>query len=151
MKLSTKGRYAITAMMEIALREHRGPITLADISITQGISNSYLEQLFSQLRKNGLVKGVRGPHGGYRLARPANEITVAQIITAVDKKGVNQHEGNHLSLQDDNRYKIHELWSDLSAEIYRFLDGITLAKYVEHPSVPAPSKQTESLQQDRFF
>ena len=86
MKLSTKGRYAVTAMMDIALHEKVGPVTLADISQCQGISLSYLEQLFSKLRRNGLVKGVRGPGGGYRLAKPASEISVADIIDSVDEK-----------------------------------------------------------------
>ena len=86
MRLSTKGRYAVTAMMDIALHEEMGPVTLADISQCQGISLSYLEQLFARLRKGGLVEGVRGPGGGYRLARPANQISVADIIQSVDEK-----------------------------------------------------------------
>src|SRR5690606_41398005 len=83
MKLSTKGRYAITAMMELALRHKQGPVTLADISVEQSISVSYLEQLFAQLRKHGLVTGLRGPGGGYCLRRPASEISVADILRAV--------------------------------------------------------------------
>ena len=85
MRLSTKGRYAVTAMMDIALHQKVGPVTLADISQCQGISLSYLEQLFAKLRKGGLVKGVRGPGGGYRLARPADQISVADIIQSVDE------------------------------------------------------------------
>ncbi|MCK4708936.1 MAG: Rrf2 family transcriptional regulator, partial [Gammaproteobacteria bacterium] len=86
MRLSTKGRYGVTAMMDLAIHDNAGPVTLADISQCQGISLSYLEQLFSKLRKHGLVDGVRGPGGGYKLARPADSITVAEIIMAVDEK-----------------------------------------------------------------
>ena len=84
MKLSTKGRHAITAMMELALRHNNGPVTLADISVEQSISVSYLEQLFARLRNHGLVTGMRGPGGGYCLRRPATEITIAEILSAVD-------------------------------------------------------------------
>jgi len=84
MKLSTKGRHAITAMMELALRHSSGPVTLADISVEQSISVSYLEQLFARLRNHGLVTGMRGPGGGYCLRRPATEITIAEILSAVD-------------------------------------------------------------------
>ena len=83
MKLSTKGRHAITAMMELALRHSNGPVTLADISVEQSISVSYLEQLFARLRNHGLVTGMRGPGGGYCLRRPATEITIAEILSAV--------------------------------------------------------------------
>ena len=86
MRLSTKGRYAVTAMMDIALHEKQGPVTLAEISQCQGISLSYLEQLFSKLRKHGLVTGVRGPGGGYRLAKTADKISIADIIQSVDEK-----------------------------------------------------------------
>ena len=82
MRLSTKGRYSVTAMLDLAIHDKAGPVTLADISQCQGISLSYLEQLFSRLRKGGLVKGVRGPGGGYRLAKPASEINIAEIIHA---------------------------------------------------------------------
>ncbi|MDJ0862519.1 MAG: Rrf2 family transcriptional regulator, partial [Gammaproteobacteria bacterium] len=85
MRLTTKGRYAVTAMLDLALHADRTPITLADISQRQGISLSYLEQLFSRLRKQGLVESTRGPGGGYRLGRPAEEIAVASVITAVDE------------------------------------------------------------------
>ncbi len=87
MRLTTKGRYAVTAMLDLALHYTDGPITLADISKRQGISLSYLEQLFSRLRKNGLVDSARGPGGGYKLSRPANEVCVADVITAVERKG----------------------------------------------------------------
>ena len=86
MRLSTKGRYGVTAMMDLAIHDNAGPVTLADISQCQGISLSYLEQLFSKLRKHGLVDGVRGPGGGYKLARSPENITVAEIIAAVDER-----------------------------------------------------------------
>ena len=86
MKLSTKGRYAVTAMMDLALHDNDGPVTLSDISSCQGISLSYLEQLFSLLRQSGLVQGVRGPGGGYRLSKPPTQINIAEIIDAVDEK-----------------------------------------------------------------
>lgn len=135
MKLSTKGRYAVTAMMDLALREHTGPITLANISHDQGISNSYLEQLFARLRKHGLVKGVRGPRGGYRLARPAQEITVADIISAVDESVDNTRCRGKENCQDGERCLTHELWMELSASLFDFLNAITLAQYIERPAV----------------
>jgi len=141
MKLSTKGRYAVTAMMEVALRANKGPITLADISVTQGISNSYLEQLFSQLRRHGLVKGVRGPRGGYSLAKDIGEITIADIITAVDDKTkvVNADAAASTtkapSLTD-------EMWLRLSGQLYEFLSGLTLADYVEQSNVTSITPTT---------
>lgn len=135
MRLSTKGRYAVTAMMDLALHDNSGPVTLADISLKQGISNSYLEQLFARLRKNGLVKGVRGPRGGYRLAKPAGDISVADIISAVDEKvDATQCHGEE-NCQDGERCLTHELWMDLSHSLFNFLDGITLAHYVDRPVV----------------
>jgi Rrf2 family iron-sulfur cluster assembly transcriptional regulator len=85
MKLTTKGRYAVTAMLDLAINHNQGPITLADISQRQGISLSYLEQLFSRLRRQGLVDSTRGPGGGYRLSRNADEIAIADVISAVDE------------------------------------------------------------------
>ena len=135
MRLSTKGRYAVTAMMEIAMRDGGGPVTLADISNIQGISNSYLEQLFAQLRKNGLVKGVRGPRGGYRLARDPEAITVADIITAVDEKIETMACKGEANCNDGGPCLTHDLWSELSDQLYNFLNGITLAQYVNKPEV----------------
>ncbi len=143
MRLSTKGRYAVTAMMDLAIHNHNGPVTLADISSSQGISNSYLEQLFSRLRKNGLVKGVRGPRGGYRLARPANEITVAEIIAAVDEKVDATRCGGREDCQEGERCLTHELWQDLSARLYNFLDSITLSQYVDRPVVKTVIERQE--------
>jgi Rrf2 family iron-sulfur cluster assembly transcriptional regulator len=130
MKLSTKGRHAITAMMELALHQNTGPVTLADISTQQSISISYLEQLFARLRQHGLVSGMRGPGGGYSLARPANEITIAQVLNAVDD----------LVKLSENSIAEREipgsllLWRNLSNRVYDYLDGITLAEAVETPT-----------------
>ncbi len=135
MRLSTKGRYAVTAMMDIAIHDKLGPVTLADISQCQGISLSYLEQLFAKLRKRGLVEGVRGPGGGYRLARPAAGITVADIISAVDERVDATRCGGREDCHEGLRCLTHELWSDLSQQIFSFLEGITLAQFVERPKV----------------
>jgi Rrf2 family iron-sulfur cluster assembly transcriptional regulator len=127
MKLSTKGRHAITAMMELALHQKKGPVTLADISTQQSISISYLEQLFARLRQHELVVGMRGPGGGYNLARPANSITIAQVLHAVDdlvKLGVNP-------LTEREIPEGLMLWRQLSNQVYDYLDGITLADAVE--------------------
>ena len=145
MRISTKGRYSVTAMLDLAIHDKAGPVTLADISQCQGISLSYLEQLFARLRKRGLVKGVRGPGGGYRLARSAAEINIAEIISAVDEtvdvtrcKG----EGN---CQNGERCLTHELWANLSDRLYEFLSGITLAQFVERPGIPELSMQRDKM------
>lgn len=135
MKLSTKGRYAVTAMMDLALHEQDEPVTLADISACQGISLSYLEQLFAKLRRAGLVEGVRGPGGGYRLARPSSQISVAQVITAVDENVDVKNCKGREDCQDGERCLTHELWDELSRKLYEFLDGITLADFANRPEV----------------
>ncbi|MFA5530989.1 MAG: Fe-S cluster assembly transcriptional regulator IscR [Thiohalomonadaceae bacterium] len=135
MRLTTKGRYAVTAMLDLALHYNQGPITLADISQRQGISLSYLEQLFSKLRKNGLVDSARGPGGGYRLSRDAAEICVADVITAVDEKVDAMRCGGKGNCQDNGKCLTHELWCDLSNQIYEFLKGIDLAQLVERQGV----------------
>jgi len=135
MRLTTKGRYAVTAMLDLAIHFEDGPITLADISRRQGISLSYLEQLFSRLRKQGLVVSARGPGGGYRLSREAAEIAVADVITAIDEKVDATRCGGLANCQDDQPCLTHELWSDLSQRIYDFLSGITLADLVDRSEV----------------
>jgi len=135
MRLTTKGRYAVTAMLDLAIHYENGPITLADISRRQGISLSYLEQLFSRLRKQGLVVSARGPGGGYRLSREAAEIAVADVITAIDEKVDATRCGGLANCQDDQPCLTHELWSDLSQRIYDFLSGITLADLVDRRAV----------------
>lgn len=133
MRLSTKGRYGVTAMMDLAIHDHDGPVTLADISQCQGISLSYLEQLFAKLRKHGLVEGVRGPGGGYRLARAADEITVAEIISAVDEQLDTTRCIGKEDCYSGDRCLTHELWSELSDRLYEFLNDITLAQFVDRP------------------
>ena len=126
MKLSTKGRHAITAMMELALRHNKGPVTLADISVEQSISVSYLEQLFARLRNHGLVTGMRGPGGGYCLRRPAAEITIAEILSAVDDAMPARRE----RIPGEEWPQSVIMWNQLSARIYDYLNGLTLAEAV---------------------
>ena len=135
MKLSTKGRYAVTAMMHLALHDRDGPVTLAEISHCQGISLSYLEQLFSKLRRRGLVAGVRGPGGGYRLAQLPDRVSIADIITAVDERVDATRCCGQENCQGGQRCLTHKLWTELSRQIFAFLEGITLAQFVERPSI----------------
>jgi Rrf2 family iron-sulfur cluster assembly transcriptional regulator len=125
MKLSTKGRHAVTAMMELALQHNKGPVTLADISAKQSISISYLEQLFARLRQHELVTGMRGPGGGYSLSRPASEITIAEILATVDD--VSRRE-------DMPETAGAQMWVHLSNRIYDYLNSITLNEAVESVS-----------------
>lgn len=145
MKLSTKGRYAVTAMMDLAIHDQFGPVTLAEISHCQGISLSYLEQLFAKLRRKGLVEGVRGPGGGYRLARPADRVTVADIISAVDEKVDATRCSGKENCDNGRRCLTHDLWSELSQQIFSFLKGITLAQFVERPSVYEVAKRQDKM------
>lgn len=130
MKLSTKGRHAITAMMELALRHSSGPVTLADISVEQSISVSYLEQLFARLRNHGLVTGMRGPGGGYCLRRPASEITIAEILSAVDDAMPARRE----RIPGEEWPQSVIMWNQLSARIYDYLNDLTLAEAVNQQS-----------------
>ena len=135
MKLSTKGRYAVTAMIDLALHQGQGPVTLAEISRCQDISLSYLEQLFAKLRRRGLVEGVRGPGGGYRLARNSESITIADIVSAVDESVDTTRCAGRKNCQDGQRCLTHELWSELSSRIHEFLNGITLASFIQRDDV----------------
>ena len=130
MRLSTKGRYAVTAMLDLALNGQDGPVTLSDISENQGISLSYLEQLFAALRARKLVRGVRGPGGGYFLGRPADEISIADIICAVDEWVEFTRCQGKEDCRGGQRCLTHSLWDDLSRQIYDFLTDITLADLV---------------------
>lgn len=145
MRLSTKGRYAVTAMMDIALHEKMGPVTLAEISQCQGISLSYLEQLFSKLRKQGLVRGVRGPGGGYRLAKSPDQISVADIIQSVDEKLDMTKCGGKGDCSSGEKCLTHQLWFDLSCKLYKFLSGIKLDQYVNRPDINELVKKQDSL------
>ena len=146
MKLTSKGRYAVTAMLDVALHTGVGPVALADISQRQEIS-SYLEQLFARLRKNGLVSSVRGPGGGYLLGREADVISVGDIITAVDESvDATRCQGANTGCQSGMRCLTHNLWSDLSARIEEFLNNITLAELVEKSDVKEiASRQDNSI------
>jgi Rrf2 family iron-sulfur cluster assembly transcriptional regulator len=145
MRLSTKGRYAVTAMMDIALHEKQGPVTLAEISQCQGISLSYLEQLFSKLRKHGLVIGVRGPGGGYRLAKTADKISIADIIQSVDEKLDMTKCGGKGDCSNGEKCLTHQLWFDLSCRLYEFLSGIKLDQYVNRPEINVLVKKQDIL------
>jgi len=147
MRLTTKGRYAVTAMLDLALNQGKGAVTLQDIALKQEISLSYLEQLFAKLRGSGLVKGTRGPGGGYRLAQSTEAISVAAIITAVDEKADMTRCGGEANCQDGKKCLTHELWTDLSLEIYKFLDGITLSNLVNRPEVREVAERQEIEQQ----
>ncbi len=145
MKLSTKGRYAVTAMMDLAIHDHEGPVTLADISNCQGISLSYLEQLFAKLRKHGLVEGVRGPGGGYRLGKPASQISIAQIIVAVDENiDATRCRGNE-DCHGGDKCLTHQLWADLSTRLYDFLDELTLASFVNRPEIRVVAQRQDTI------
>jgi Rrf2 family iron-sulfur cluster assembly transcriptional regulator len=135
MRLTTKGRYAVTAMLDLALHRDEGPVTLADISSRQGISLSYLEQLFSRLRRAGLVESTRGPGGGYRLGRAADAIAIAEVITAVDESVDATRCGGLENCQGEQRCLTHDLWCELSDQIHHFLSGISLGTLVERRGV----------------
>ncbi len=130
MRLTTKGRFAVTAMIDLALRDHAGPVALAGISGRQQISLSYLEQLFGKLRRNALVESVRGPGGGYRLGRAPAEISVAEIIDAVDEPvDATQCQGKENCL-DERRCLTHDLWANLNTHMVEFLDGVSLESLI---------------------
>ncbi len=137
MRLTTRGRYAVTAMLDLALHGQHKPISLADISQRQGISLSYLEQLFSRLRHNDLVSSVRGPGGGYRLSRPGSEINVAQIIDAVNESVDATSCGGKGNCQAGEVCLTHHLWEQLSIKIHDFLSDITLDQLTSSDQVRA--------------
>ena len=135
MKLTTKGLYAVTAMLDLALRYGKGAVTLADIAKRQGISLSYLEQLFAKLRRSGLVDSVRGPGGGYTLASEPKKISVAEIIVAINEKIDATRCGGEKNCHGDETCLTHQLWEDLSTRIHEFLSGITLGDLVNKPQI----------------
>lgn len=134
MRLTTKGRFAVTAMLDLAMHETDKPVTLAGISERQAISLSYLEQLFSRLRRNGLVKSVRGPGGGYRLAKKQTEISVSEIISAVDELIDATQCGGQENCREERRCMTHDLWSSLNDKILDYLSGVSLAHLVASQS-----------------
>jgi len=135
MKLSTKGRYAVTAMFDIALHHQTGPVSLSDIAERQGISLSYLEQLFTRLRQQGLVKSTRGPGGGYSLAVASEQIAIADVIDAVDENVDATRCGGKADCHNHQRCLTHDLWENLSGEIRSYLSNISLAQAVSDLSV----------------
>lgn len=145
MRLTTRGRYAVTAMLDLALHGNEGPITLADISRRQSISLSYLEQLFAKLRQGGLVSSIRGPGGGYRLGKAAEEVNVAAIIDAVNESVDATSCSGRGNCQDGDVCLTHHLWDDLSEQIHSFLSRISLQDLMERRDV-----QLVSLRQSRM-
>ncbi|MDR2877633.1 MAG: Fe-S cluster assembly transcriptional regulator IscR [Chromatiales bacterium] len=146
MKLTTKGRYAVTAMLDLALHAQSSPVPLADISQRQGISLSYLEQLFAKLRKKGLVDSARGPGGGYRLSRAAGDIPVAEVISAINEHVDARRCGGLANCQNEQTCLTHELWEDLSGQIRDFLANISLGDLVQRRGVQEVSARQDGLQ-----
>lgn len=144
MRLTSKGRYAVTAMLDVAIHADQGPVPLADISERQGISLSYLEQLFSKLRKQGLVASVRGPGGGYRLGLDANKIAVSMVIHAVDESLDATRCRGTGNCQDGERCLTHSLWENLSHRIAHFLDGISLGELVSEQQNQMPHNKQKT-------
>ena len=134
MRLTTKGRFAVTAMIDLAMRHGEGPVTLAGISERQKISLSYLEQLFGKLRRHALVDSVRGPGGGYCLAKGLDEVSVADIIQAVDEPIDATQCGGRENCRDDQRCMTHDLWTNLNKRIFEYLESVTLAQLVASQS-----------------
>jgi Rrf2 family iron-sulfur cluster assembly transcriptional regulator len=130
MRLTTKGRFAVTAMIDVALRQHAGPVTLAGIADRQKISLSYLEQLFGKLRRNHLVASTRGPGGGYTLAKPLSDVSVADIISAVDEPLDATSCGGKGNCHDDHPCMTHDLWMSLNKRMHEYLSSVNLDELV---------------------
>lgn len=145
MRLTTKGRYAVTAMLDLALHACSGPVALADVSRRQGISLSYLEQLFSKLRHGELVKSVRGPGGGYVLAEEDSRISIAAIIDAVDESIDTTKCKEKGDCQKGEKCLTHHLWADLSVQIHEFLNGITLNDLMQKREVQVTANRQNLL------
>ena len=143
MRLTTKGRYAVTAMLDLAFHSQKSPVTLTDIATRQTISLSYLEQLFARLRRAGMVKGVRGPGGGYTLSGKAESINIADIIAAVDEQIDATKCGGEANCQNHKACLTHDLWMGLSDQIRDYLKGITLADLLEKHHVQEIARRQE--------
>ena len=141
MRLTTKGRYAVTAMLDLAYHSQKNPVTLTDIATRQTISLSYLEQLFARLRRAGMVKGVRGPGGGYTLSRAAREINIADIIEAVDEPVDSTKCGGKSNCHNNQPCITHDLWMGLSEQIRAYLKEITLGQLLERDMVSEVDKR----------
>ena len=135
MKLTSKGRYAVTAILDLAFHARSGPVPLPNIAGRQGLSLSYLEQLFTRMRKAGLVDSTRGPGGGYTLARAAPDITVAEVIAAVDERVDNTQCSGESNCHDGEQCLTHELWDELGSQIFGFLSGISLQDLVNEEEI----------------
>lgn len=145
MKLTTKGRYAVTAMLDLALHDADGPVNLAEIARRQEISLSYLEQLFAKLRKNGLVESSRGPGGGYRLGLAAEDISIASVIAAVDEQVDATRCGGLQNCQGHLRCLTHDLWQELSNQITGFLGSVSLGDLVQRKKVRQVSERQDNI------
>lgn len=146
MRLTTKGRFAVTAMLDLAMHGGKRPVTLAGISQRQSISLSYLEQLFGKLRRHTLVESVRGPGGGYTLARELAKVSVADIITAVDEPLDATQCGGKENCQDEQRCMTHDLWATLNDKMYEYLDSVKLSDLVAQQ---AARKESVNVLQDK--
>lgn len=144
MRLTTKGRYAVTAMLDLAFHSQQIPVTLTDIATRQTISLSYLEQLFARLRRAGMVKGVRGPGGGYKLAGNADDINIAAIIAAVDEPLDATKCGGEANCQNHNACLTHDLWMGLSEQIRDYLKGITLADLLSRHQIQEIARRQDA-------
>ncbi|MDD5461731.1 MAG: Rrf2 family transcriptional regulator [Methylococcales bacterium] len=143
MRLTTKGRYAVTAMLDLAYHSHKKPVTLTDIAARQTISLSYLEQLFARLRRANMVKGIRGPGGGYTLSGLAVDINIADIIAAVDEPIHATKCGGESNCQKNQACLTHDLWMGLSDQIRDYLQGITIAQLLEKHHVQEVAKRQD--------
>jgi Rrf2 family iron-sulfur cluster assembly transcriptional regulator len=147
-RLTTKGRYAVTAMIDLAFHSQQNPVTLTDIAARQSLSLSYLEQLFARLRRAGMIQGVRGPGGGYKLCRKASDINIADIIIAVDEQIDSTRCGGESNCQNNQPCLTHDLWVGLSEQIRKYLKGITLAELLEKNHVKEIAvRQDKDVQQ----
>lgn len=145
MKLTTKGRYAVTAMLDLALHGAQGPVSLAEISGRQEISLSYLEQLFSKLRKNGLVASTRGPGGGYSVARDLSAVSVSEIIAAVNESVDATQCAGRENCHSHGRCLTHDLWEGLSAQIEEFLNSVSLQDMIDRQRVQSVASMQDKL------
>jgi len=146
MRLTTKGRFAVTAMIDLAMHHGSGPVTLAEISGRQKISLSYLEQLFGKLRRHNLVESVRGPGGGYVLARDMGDVSVTEIILAVDEPIDATQCGGKENCHDDRKCLTHDLWAALNQRIFDYLGGVNLRQLVDSEKAKETERQSGVVQ-----
>ncbi|WP_221799855.1 Fe-S cluster assembly transcriptional regulator IscR [Oceanobacter mangrovi] len=150
MRLTTKGRYAVTAMLDLAIHAEDGPVSLNDISGRQGISLSYLEQLFARLRRCGLVSSVRGPGGGYQLSRATPEINVAEIVDAVNESMDATRCNKQGNCQEGFECLTHHLWLDLSDQIHEFLEKISLEQLISRNEIQQTARRQDGNNDNRI-